>query len=115
MTPSASATAGSVQPKRRDNAARFFDIMLLLLGVLLGSPRNLAKPKGRRQYATPRHSGLQRCHAAAPLSMRTEFCPNDPLWFASLGAGQRDCSERPLGGHVRQPSHRVLAPGLERR
>jgi hypothetical protein len=48
MTPSASATAGSVQPKRRDNAARFFDIMLLLLmlkvlGVSVGIAAELSQ------------------------------------------------------------------------
>jgi hypothetical protein len=43
MTPSASATAGSVQPQRRDNAARFFDIMLLLLGVSVGIAAKLSQ------------------------------------------------------------------------
>src|SRR5580700_8704895 len=70
MAPSASTKAGSVHPKRRDNTARFFDIMLLLLEDLVGSPRNLAKADGCRQYAPPRHSGLQRCHAAAALPTR---------------------------------------------
>jgi hypothetical protein len=88
VAPSASTKAGSVHPKRRDDTARLFDIMILLLllkvlGVLAGSPWNLAKPRHSRQSAPPRHSGLQRCHAAAPLPARTEFCPNDPFWFAS--------------------------------
>jgi surface antigen len=40
---------------------------------------------------------MQRCHAAAPLPMRTEFCPNGRLWFARLSAGQPGLSRRVLG------------------
>jgi hypothetical protein len=36
MAPSASTKAGKVHPKRRDDTARFFDIMLLLLEDLVG-------------------------------------------------------------------------------
>src|SRR5580692_9160101 len=53
MAPSASTKAGSVHPQRRDDTARFFDIMLLLLEVLVGSPGNLAKRCYSRQCAAP--------------------------------------------------------------
>src|SRR5580692_8097724 len=44
MAPSASAKAGSIHPKRRDNTARFFDIMmLLLLEVLVGTAAELSQ------------------------------------------------------------------------
>src|SRR5579864_7868416 len=100
MAMSASAKAGKVHRKRRDDMARFFDIMVLLLGVLLGSPRNLAKPCRCRQSAPPQHRRLRR--AMEPqLAGGTEFCPNDPLWFAGLAPGGVGCPER-FWGSCRQ-------------
>src|ERR1700685_1641072 len=55
IVPSTSAKAGSVHPRRRDNAARFFDIVLLLLmftfrvfgGIALELSQTAPMPPGR--------------------------------------------------------------------
>src|SRR4029077_15283505 len=106
MATSASAKAGKVHRKRRDDLARFFDIMVLLLGVLLGSPRNLAKPCQRRQSASPPHRGLRR--AMEPqLAGGTEFCPNDPL------SGAQGSVPKGFGSHVGKPPHCIRTPWPE--